>query len=163
LKRLDDLRVAEISGTGAAKKVDHIIERNHYLHSVPDPPAKHRYVITFGLSGVVGAAFWGKPVARMEDQENTVELLRFWTSDTTPKNTESKALGKMMRDMEDKGYDRMIAYSSSGEDHEGTIYKATNWELSKETSRSGTWENRSNRNDRDKADKKKFVKKVTDS
>jgi len=157
---LDDLRVAEVSGKGASKKIDHIIERNHYLRSVPDPSVKHRYVISFGLSGVVGAGVWGKPVARMEDQEDTVELLRFWTSNCTPKNTESKALGMMMREMEEKGYDRMIAYASSGENHQGTIYKATNWELSKEFSRSATWENRSDRNDRDKTDKRKFVKEV---
>jgi hypothetical protein len=96
---LDKLKVGEISGKGASKMVDPIIEKNHYLRSVPDAPAKHRYLITFGLTGIVGAAVWGKPVARMEDQEDTIELLRFWTADNTPKNTESKALGKMMRDM----------------------------------------------------------------
>jgi hypothetical protein len=157
---LDSLKVAEISGEGARKKVDHIIERNHYLQSVPFVPTKHRYLITFGLKGVVGAAAWGKPVARMEDQEDTVELLRFWTADSTPKNTESKALGYMMRDMKDKGYERLIAYASEGENHEGTIYRATNWEIEKRTNRSGTWENRSGRNDRDKADKIKFCKQL---
>jgi len=155
---LENLRVKEISGEGAAKKVDHIIKRNHYLRSVPDAPAKHRYLITFGMKGIVGAAVWGKPVARMEDQENTVELLRFWTADSTPKNTESKALGKMMRDMENLGYERVIAYASTGQGHEGTIYRATNWKEVNRTKRTQTWENRAGRNDRDKTSKIKFEK-----
>ncbi len=157
---LDDLVVSEVSGEGASKKVDHIIERNHYLRSVPEPPTKHRFIIGFGLEGVVGAAAWGKPIARAEDQEDTIELLRFWTSDSTPKNTESKALGYMMRKMKEKGYDRMIAYASEGQNHDGTIYKATNWMVEKRFSRTSTWENRDNRVDRDKADKIKFVREV---
>jgi len=158
--KLDELRVVEVSGQGSSKKVDHIIEKNHYLRSVPDAPAKHRYLITFGLKGIAGAAVWGKPVARMEDQENTVELLRFWTADSTPKNTESKALGKMMRDMKEKGYERLIAYASTGQEHEGTIYKATNWKEVNRTDRTQTWENRNGRNDRDKTSKIKFEKKL---
>lgn len=161
--KLEDLRVGEISGVGASKKVDHIIERNHYLGSVPDAPAKHRYVVSFGMKGVVGAAVWGKPVARMEDQEDTAELLRFWTSDCTPKNTESKALGKMMRDMRKKDYERVIAYASTGQGHEGTIYRATNWQQVKQTKRNQTWENRAGRDDRDKSSKIKFEKRFEKS
>jgi len=155
---LKNLKVKEISGIGASKKVDHIIERNHYLRSVPDAPAKHRYLITFGIKGIVGAAVWGKPVARMEDQEDTIELLRFWTADCTPKNTESKALGKMMRDMKEKEYERVIAYASTGQGHKGTIYRATNWKEVNRTKRTQTWENRAGRNDRDKSSKIKFEK-----
>ena len=101
---------------------------------------------------------WGRPVARMEDQEKTLELTRFWTADYTPKNTESYVLGKMMRILREKGYDRLIAYSSIGEEHEGTIYKATNWEQVKKTDRNSSWENREGRKDRDKSSKIKFEK-----
>ena len=155
---LDNLRVKEYSGKGSSYKVDGIIKKNHYLHSVPDAPAKHRYLITFGLKGIVGAAVWGKPIARNEDQEKTIELLRFWTSNKTPKNTESKALGKMMRDMKNKGYERCIAYSSTGQKHDGTIYKATNWKEISRTGKSKGWTNRPNRKDRDTSSKIKFEK-----
>ena len=107
---------------------DQIIRDNHYLQSTP-AGARHRYLITAGIHGIVGAAMWGRPVARMEDQEYTLELTRFWTADCTPKNTESFALGYMIRDLEVKGYDRLIAYASTGEGHEGTIYRATNWKV----------------------------------
>ena len=29
--------------------------------------ARHRYLVTIGIRDIVGAAMWGRPVARMED------------------------------------------------------------------------------------------------
>lgn len=148
---IDDLRVAEIH----TRYIDRLIHKNHYLSTIP-PGAKHRYVISGGLQwGIVGGAMWGRPVARMEDQEKTLELTRFWTADYTPKNTESWALGRMIKDLKSKGtYDRLIAYSSEGH-HEGTIYKATNWtDLGARTT--GCWENRDGRTTADPSDKRKW-------
>lgn len=100
---------------------------------------------------------WGRPVARNEDQENTLELTRFWTADRTPKNTESMALGKMIRELRSKGYERLIAYASEGEDHKGTIYKATNWEYVKTTRKGDSWKSHGeDRKERDTSKKKKF-------
>jgi hypothetical protein len=149
-----DVKVVEVRN----ESVDRFLEKKHYLQSVP-AGAKHRFKFCLPVRiDFVGAAMWGRPVARMEDQKNTLELTRFWTDDYTPKNTESYVLGKMMRVLREKGYDRLIAYSSTGEEHEGTIYKATNWEKVKETDRSSSWENREGRKDRDKSPKIKFEK-----
>jgi hypothetical protein len=142
--------VAEVHNTVP----DQIIRQNHYLKCTP-AGGRHRYLITNGSHGIVGAAMWGRPVARNEDQEDTVELTRFWTADCTPKNTESWALGQMMQDLEEKGYSRLTAYASTGQGHEGTIYKATNWKEVNQVQPS-SWETRPGRVDRDSSIKRKF-------
>lgn len=151
-----DVKVTEVRD----ESVDRFLKRKHYLESVP-AGAKHRFKFSLPARiDFLGAAMWGRPVARLEDQENTLELTRFWTSDYTPKNTESYVLGKMMRILRKKGYDRLIAYSSVGEEHDGTIYKATNWNKIKETVRSSNWENRQGRKDKDRSPKIKFEKEL---
>lgn len=158
-----DLKITEVKGKGAAKKVDCIIRKNHYLGSINSAATKHRYLITLPMRGIYGAVAWSKPLARMEDQENTIELHRFWTNNRTPPNTESYCLGYMMRDMEAKEYDRLISYTSTGQGHEGTIYKATNWNTTGKTrdySSGKGWKNRANRENRDTSQKIKFEKKL---
>lgn len=67
----------------------------------------------------------------------------------------------MMRDLEAKGYERLIAYASTGQGHEGTIYKATNWTPVMETQeRVIGWSNRSGRKDRDLSKKIKYEKQL---
>jgi len=154
---LDDICIGEHK----SEYVDRLIAQHHYLDTVPSPPTIYRYLITGGMKhGIVGAAMWGKPLARMEDQENTLELLRFWTEDYTPKNTESYAIGAMIRDIKQKGtHERLIAYASTGEEHDGGIYKATNWEeIGKTKARAdgGGWENRNGRTTDDTSSKIKF-------
>lgn len=153
---LEDIHVAEYP----SEYVDRLIQEHHYLDTIPSVPTIYRYLITGGIQyGIIGAAMWGKPIARMEDQENTLELLRFWTEDYTPKNTESYAIGAMIRDIKEKGtHDRLIAYASTGQEHDGGIYKATNWEDKgvRETHGSNGWKNRDGRKNGDLTAKRKF-------
>lgn len=153
---LDDITVSERRKTD----VDRFVCRNHYLDGQPTPQTVYRYVVSGGLMhGWVGGAMWGKPVARMEDQEDTLELLRFWTADRTPKNTESYSLSWMMRDIDDKDtHSRLIAYASTGQEHDGGIYKATNWTDCgvRETNTGSGWDSRSNRCNDDTSKKRKF-------
>ncbi len=149
---LDEITITEVH----SKIVDSIIERNHYLGSVP-ACAKHRYLIVANLKGIIGAAMWARPAARHEDQEDTIELRRFWTEDNTPKNTESYCIARMLKDMGAYGYERVIAYSST-EHHQGTIYRACNFEMIGKTKggKKDSWENRPGRKDRDTSQKMKF-------
>jgi len=153
---LEDITVAE----HPHETVDRFVCENHYLAGQPTPQTIYRYVISGGLRwGWVGGALWGKPVARHEDQTDTLELLRFWTMDDTPKNTESYALGRMIRDIDQKGtHSRLIAYASTGQDHDGTIYQATNWEDCgvRETNTGDGWGNRAGRANDDPSAKRKF-------
>jgi len=152
---IDDITVGELR----SEYVDRLVQKHHYLDAIP-AGAVYRYVITGGIKyGIVGAAMWGHPVARHEDQNATLELTRFWTEDYTPHNAESKALGEMIRDIDDKGtHERLIAYASTGENHEGTIYKATNWtDLGvRETSTGNGWANRDGASIGDQSNKRKF-------
>jgi hypothetical protein len=154
--QLDDVVVAQVH----TEYIDREIQRHHYLDTRPSPQTIYRYVVSGGIRhGIVGGAMWGKPIARMEDQENTLELLRFWTEDYTPKNTESYALSRMIRDIEKMDtHNRLIAYASTGQDHDGGIYRATNWnDLGVRKTTSGTgWENRSERKTADDSKKRKF-------
>ena len=153
---LDDIVVAE----HPRETVDEYLCSNHYLDGQPSPQTIYRYIITGGIRyGWIGGAMWGKPVARNEDQTDTLELLRFWTEDWTPKNTESYALSRMIRDIDKKGtHSRLIAYASTGQDHEGGIYKATNWEDAgvRKTNSGDGWGTRENRSNDDTSAKRKF-------
>lgn len=153
---LSDVSVAEVH----TQYVDREIHRNHYLDTIP-AGARARYLVSAGLRyGVIGAAMWGRPVARREDQERTLELTRFWTEDYTPKNTESYALSRMVRRLRNDGrFDRLIAYASTGQGHEGGIYKATNWiDLGiRDTHGGDGWENRRGRTNGDDSPKRKFL------
>jgi len=154
--RLDDITVAE----RPKEDVDNYVCENHYLEGRPSPQTVYRYVISGGpFYGWIGGAMWGKPVARMEDQTDTLELLRFYTEDFTPKNTESYALSRMMRDIDRKGtHSRLIAYASTGQNHDGGIYKATNWSDAgeRETNTGDGWGTRDNRSNDDPSAKRKF-------
>jgi hypothetical protein len=104
-----------------------IVER-HYLHSTP-AGAKLRLWIKDDSDNIIGAMMWGRPTARTYNQDRILELTRMYMIDDTEPNAESKALGmarKLIRKQlpQVKG---LIAYSSTGEHHKGTIYEADGW------------------------------------
>ena len=74
---------------------------------------------------------WGHPIAKMEEQDNTLELTRMFLFDS-PKNNESKALSLAEKWIKlHRTERRLIAYSDTAEGHQGTIYRAANWKLIK--------------------------------
>ena len=117
------------------KSIDEWITERHYLHTAP---ATSRYRMWFVEGSKeqfvddtkkVGAMLWGKPSARLLDQNTLLELYRMYFIENTEKNAESKALAMARRWIrrnapEIKG---LIAYSSTGQNHTGTIYAADNW------------------------------------
>lgn len=126
---------------------DNWIKQHHYLHSTPAGarvrmefyiPCSDAYQFVQGtgvsLSDLdmrdgkylVGAMMWGRPTSRKIDQKSILELTRCCFLDFMPKNTESKGLAKARAWIrthlpEVKG---LIAYSSTAEEHQGTIYLA---------------------------------------
>jgi hypothetical protein len=72
---------------------------------------------------------WGRPTSRHYDQNGILELTRMFFVDDTEPYAESKALA-MSRKHIRKHYPEvkgLLAYSSTGQGHEGTIYAADNW------------------------------------
>jgi hypothetical protein len=84
-------------------------------------------------SGVAYAvAMWSNPVARLLPQLEWLELRRLAISDDAPKNTASRFLGWMARDVRSRFPQvvRLISYQDC-EVHQGTIYKASGWSHAK--------------------------------
>jgi hypothetical protein len=73
-------------------------------------------------------AMWSNPVARLLPQLTWLELRRFAIAEDAPKNTASRMLGWMARDIPKRlaGIERLISYQDT-EAHTGTIYKAAGW------------------------------------
>ena len=74
------------------------------------------------------SAIWSSPVARNLDAEITLELRRLSIAPDAPKNTASRMIGLMVKDIKSKMSDieLLISYQDT-EVHSGTIYKASNW------------------------------------
>lgn len=80
-------------------------------------------------NGVIYAvAMWSNPVARLLPQLEWLELRRMAISDDAPKNTASRMISWMVRDIRKRFPDvvRLISYQDC-EVHQGTIYKASGW------------------------------------
>jgi hypothetical protein len=150
------LRV-EVSHT---KELDRWIAERHYLKSTP-AGARLRLWIIDDKGERIGAMMWGRPNARKLDQNSLLELTRMYLVDDTEPNAESKSLGLARKHIrknlpEIKG---VIAYSSTGQGHEGTIYKADNWfELGRNKVSAKGWSNRDGRENRDASEKIRWVR-----
>ena len=73
-------------------------------------------------------AAWSNPVARLLPQREWLELRRFAIAPDAPKNTASRMLGWMRRDIRSRFPDvvRLISYQDL-DAHTGGIYKAAGW------------------------------------
>lgn len=78
---------------------------------------------------------WSSPIAanRLKDGQKLLELRRMAINDQSPKNTASRMLSWMRKDIEKRFPDvlRLISYQDT-EAHSGTIYKASGWHLANE-------------------------------
>ncbi len=118
------------------KSARRIIEQNHYLGYAP---CGCKFCLgVYADSELVGIMIWGHPIARLEEQNNTLELTRMFLFDS-PKNSESKALSLAEKWIKTNRTERrLIAYSDTAKGHQGTIYRAANWKLVAEV-RAATW------------------------
>lgn len=84
-------------------------------------------------------AIWTKPVARKLPQKTWLELRRMAISDDAPKNTASRKLAWMTKDIRKRfpKIVRLISYQDC-DVHAGTIYKAAGWVIGNESS-GGEW------------------------
>ena len=139
--------------------LDDWIKERHYLKSAP-LGALIKMCFKDSRHNIKGCMMWGNPTARKIDQNNVLELYRMCFTDDTEQFIESKCLA-MARKHIRKHYPHvkgLIAYSSSGAGHEGTIYKADNWYVLGET-KLASWQTRGGgRTDKDKSKKKRWTR-----
>lgn len=141
-------------------EIDRWIAERHYLKSVP-AGARLRLWVIDDVGNRIGAMMWGRPTARSLDQHKILELTRLYMVDDTTHCAESRALSMARKHIrkhlpEIKG---LIAYSSIGVGHEGTIYSADGWfAIGKTRKRKAGWTSRVGREDRDLSQKIKWVR-----
>jgi hypothetical protein len=77
---------------------------------------------------VYAVAIWSNPVARLLPQTTWLELRRFAIAPDAPRNTASRMLGFMARNLQKTHphITTLISYQD-GDVHRGTIYKAAGW------------------------------------
>lgn len=141
-------------------ELDRWISERHYLKSVP-AGARLRLWIIDDYSQRIGAMMWGRPTARSLNQESLLELTRMYLIDETEPFAESRALALARKHIRKHlpTINGLLAYSSTGEGHEGTIYRADGWfALGLTKKRTAGWTTRANREDRDLSQKIRFVR-----
>lgn len=109
-----------------------IIEKNHYLHSMPGGTklafgvlrdGRLLGTLTFGAGPHNAYKLVGGVV-----QEDCLTLTRLWLSDELPANSESRVIGVSLRAIKKNTKIKFIvSYADPSQGHLGTIYQATGW------------------------------------
>jgi hypothetical protein len=111
-----------------SKELDSWIEQRHYLKSVP-AGAVIRMEFLNDTGNQIGAMLWGRNPSPKQDQRTQLCLTRMCFVDDTDHCVESQALAMARKHIRKHHNDikGLVAYSSTGEGHEGIIYKADGW------------------------------------
>jgi len=110
------------------------IEKWHYSHNVNGITDEYCFALYYE-NNMIGAAMFGKPatpgVAEAYNNGGVLtELRRLCCIDNTPRNTESYFIGQMLKWLRlNTDVSVILSYADTTYGHEGTIYKATNFEL----------------------------------
>lgn len=134
----------------------HLIENYHYAAS-----ATKTRVYTHGLfrkgeeffdANVLGIAWWLPPTknAAMKtypegDWRKVLSLTRLVISPNVPKNACSFMLSRSIKLIDASKWECLVTYADTWQGHEGTIYKATNWEYMGLTTASSVFTNTNGR------------------
>lgn len=88
---------------------------------------KVAFVLTDGVT-IYGVSTWGRPVARLEDQETTLEHTRMALCDAAPRNSGTWFLAQNRKWIRENmpHIKRCISYVPS-ERHTGIVYRGDNW------------------------------------
>ena len=140
---VSDCTVAATRSHGA---IDPFIRQWH--STLPNPPPGFRvaFVVYAPNMATVAVATWGRPVARMEDQDTALELTRLAHGPHAPRNLGSWGLARMREWIRVNLPDvrRLISYQDA-DVHDGALYKADNWTRVYEHFTTHTWTNRPGR------------------
>ena len=125
---LDDIRVIPLPHRLAKR----MVERQHYLHSMPGGTELCFGVVACGrLSGVVtlGAGpFNAYRLVEGAEPPDCLVLTRLWLGDELPRNSESRMIGQILRILKrSTDVKFIVTYADPAHGHVGTIYQATNW------------------------------------
>ena len=139
-------------------ELDSWIKDHHYLHTTP-AGAILRMEFLDDSGSRIGAMMWGRNPSPKTDQNNQLCLTRMYFIDNTERFVESKALAMARKYIRKhlphiKG---LVAYSSSGAGHEGTVYIADGW-FTVSSTKNGKRDYRDGRKNVDTSVKVKWVR-----
>jgi hypothetical protein len=99
----------------------------HYSKSLPG--SKH-YFGLYREGNLIGVAAYGEPAMRHQATcyDCDIELRRLCLVDDTPKNAESRFIGLTLKELKKKKYKAVLSLADPEHAHQGTIYKASNFE-----------------------------------
>lgn len=109
-----------------------LIEHEHYLRSMP-AAARRCFGVSLGdeLVGAVvftSGARHGHRLLAAASPQDVATLARLWLSDALPRNSESRVLGIVLRDLQrTTSWKLLLSYADPAAGHVGTIYQATGW------------------------------------
>ena len=107
----------------------------HHRHNAPVYRDKWRFGVIDDNGKLIGVLQAAKPVARMLDDGQTLEIVRCCTDGT--KNLCSFMLGHARRIAKAKGYKKLISYILDTEN--GISYKAAGWRKEADTRGGRSW------------------------
>jgi len=104
------------------------LDKYHYLGGNKGRFYKAIYKGLYQEGILVGVAVFALPNGRINMEKNMIELRRFCLIDGLEKNTASWFLSRLIKELKkEKVYTKIVSYACKGENHKGTIYKASNF------------------------------------
>lgn len=110
------------------------IEKHHYSHNINGLMSDYCFKLLRGEE-LVGAAIYGKTAMAnawkkyVDSPDALIELRRLVLIDDTPKNSESFFIGHTLRWLKkNTDIEKVVSYADPNYGHQGTIYKATNFQ-----------------------------------
>ena len=114
-------------------EIEDFVEKHHYSGSINGVKTPYCFKLTDG-ENLIGAMIFG-PLGMAnawkkygEQPEDVMELRRLCLIDETPKNSESFFIGQALKWLKNNTEIKtIVSYADPNHGHEGTIYKATNF------------------------------------
>src|SRR5574337_548483 len=110
-----------------------LIEEHHYARGASNTATYLHGLFKKGSSVCVGVAWWIPPTKSAalatypQDWKGVLSLSRLAITPEVPKNGCSFLIAKSMKAIDRKRWPCFVTYADEWQQHEGTIYKATNW------------------------------------
>lgn len=116
----------EIKLTNSAIPFKEFVVANHYSKSLS---RGNKYVFTLYVAGKLrGVATFGTPVGK--DSPGDLECKRFCLAPGAKKNVASWFMAKCIKQIKaDKKYNKIVSYADLEQNHEGIIYRASNFKF----------------------------------
>lgn len=123
------------------KEIETFVESNHYSKSINGVNTQYCFKMMYGGDLIGAAIFATFGMANVwkkysDDKKTILELRRLCCIDEAPKNSESYLIGKCLRWLRNNTLiEHIISYADMDYNHEGVIYKATNFDYLGKTSK----------------------------